>query len=154
MQIDPVNKLRIIVLFFSFLIGPQVKSINKSLRISQFVNMVDVLSHAQNLICWMLLFLRMKIWCSINPPIYLSVLDFTKLIFELDFLSVSNLIFTACVAWKNPVQNKLKNQVQKFREIEILKTQVKIHWGSVTDHEKVNTKIQGRLTKKPMVGHK
>ena len=44
-----------------------------------------------------------------KPIIYLSVLDFwnlyfTKLIFELDFLSISNLIFTACVAWKNQVQ--------------------------------------------------
>jgi hypothetical protein len=40
------------------------------------------------------------------------------LTFELDFLSISNLIFTACVACKIPVRNtrqkiKLKNQVQK-----------------------------------------
>jgi hypothetical protein len=36
-----------------------------------------------------------------------------KLIFELDFFSISNLIFTACVACKREVQNRKKNQVQK-----------------------------------------
>ena len=42
-----------------------------------------------------------------------------NLIFELDFLFISNLIFTACVACKNPVRNrqkiKFKNQVQSTR---------------------------------------
>jgi hypothetical protein len=79
--------------------------------------------------------------------LYLSVLDFLKSlfheIFELDFLSISNLIFTACVACKNLVQNiqkiKFRNQ---FCKIEILKIQVQIdrrydqkrrpkrHWSS------------------------
>ena len=40
-----------------------------------------------------------------------------KLNFQLDFLSISNLIFPACVAFKNPVRNrqkiKFKNLVQK-----------------------------------------
>ena len=57
---------------------------------------------------------------------------FWNLILELDFLSISNLVFTACVACKNPVQNrqkiKLKNQ---FREIEISKNQVQIDKGKV-----------------------
>ena len=50
---------------------------------------------------------------------YLSVLDFLKSIFhEIDFwtwfLSISNLMFTACVACKNEVPKmKFKNQVQK-----------------------------------------
>ena len=43
------------------------------------------------------------------PPIYLYLiflnLYFMKLIFELDFLCISNLIFTACVACKNQVPN-------------------------------------------------
>ena len=52
------------------------------------------------------------------------ILYFPKLIFELDFLCISNLIFTACVACKNQVPNrqkiKFKNQVQnQFREIEV-----------------------------------
>ena len=53
-------------------------------------------------------------------------------------MSISNLIFTACVACKNQVQNrqeiKFKNQ---FREIEILKNQVQIDRGNVgsTEHE-------------------
>ena len=59
------------------------------------------------------------------PPFYLHLIFeisssrnwFLNLIFELDFLSISNLIFTACVACKNPVRNrqkiKFKNQVQK-----------------------------------------
>ena len=46
-------------------------------------------------------------------------LYFMKLIFELDFLSISNLIFTACVACKNPLRNrqkiKLNNQVRKLQ---------------------------------------
>ena len=46
---------------------------------------------------------------------------------ELDFQSISNLIFTACVPCKNPVQNrqkiKFKNQ---FREIEISKNRLQI----------------------------
>ena len=50
-----VNELRIII-YFSFLIGPQVKSMNKASS-----TLVEVLRHAQNLICWILLFLRMKI---------------------------------------------------------------------------------------------
>jgi hypothetical protein len=69
-------------------------------------------------------------------PIYLYLIFeicisrnlFLNLIFEFDFLSISNLFFTACVACKNQVQNrqkiKLKNQ---FRELEILKNQVQIH---------------------------
>ena len=43
---------------------------------------------------------------------------FWNLILELDFLSISNLVFTACVACKNPVQNRQKimfqNQVCKL----------------------------------------
>ena len=48
---------------------------------------------------------------------YLSVLEFLKSVlelnFELAFLSISNLIFTASVACKNQVANRQKNQVQK-----------------------------------------
>ena len=47
-------------------------------------------------------------------------------------MSISNLIFTACVACKNQVRNrqkiKFKNQ---FREIEILKNQVQIDKGPI-----------------------
>ena len=47
--------------------------------------------------------------------------------FLLEFLSTSNLIFSACVVCKNQVRNrqkiKFKNQ---FREIEILKNQLQI----------------------------
>ena len=58
-------------------------------------------------------------------PIYLYLIfemsssrtRFLNLIFKLDFLSISNLIFTACLGCKNPVQNlqkiQLKNHVQK-----------------------------------------
>ena len=60
------------------------------------------------------------------PPIHLHLIFeisssenwFLNLIFEIDFLSISNLIFTACVACTNPVRNrqkiKFKNQVQKL----------------------------------------
>jgi hypothetical protein len=65
------------------------------------------------------------------PPIYLYLiflnLNFTKLIFELDFLSISNSIFAGCTGSKNRVCNrkkiKFKNQ---FSEIEISKNQVQI----------------------------
>ena len=54
--------------------------------------------------------------------------------YEIDFLSILNLVFTACVACKNQVQNrqkiKFKNQ---FREIEILKNQVQIDKGLTKD---------------------
>ena len=54
-----------------------------------------------------------------------------KLIFELDFLSISNLIFAGYTGSKSQVSNrqkiKLKNQ---FHEIEILKNQVQIDRGS------------------------
>ena len=47
---------------------------------------------------------------------------FLNLIFELDFLLVSNFIFTACLPCKNPVWNRqniyFKNQ---FRELEVSK---------------------------------
>ena len=67
---------------------------------------------------------------------YLSVLEFLKSVlelnFELAFLSISNLIFTASVACKNQVANrqkiKFKNQL---REIEILRNQVQIDRGSI-----------------------
>ena len=52
-----------------------------------------------------------------------------KLIFELDFLSILNLIFAGYTGSKNQVWNgkkKLKNQI---REIEILKNQVQIDGG-------------------------
>ena len=56
-------------------------------------------------------------WPLIYLYLILKNLYFTKLIFELDFLFISNLIFTVCVACKNQVQNrqkmKFKNQVQK-----------------------------------------
>ena len=57
--------------------------------------------------------------------LYLSALDFwnlyfMKLIFGLDFLSISNLIFTACVASKNQVRIKQKIKFKnQFHEIEI-----------------------------------
>ena len=48
-------------------------------------------------------------------------------------MSISNLIFTACVACKNQVRNrqkiKFKNQ---FREIEIFKNEVQIDKGLVS----------------------
>ena len=60
-------------------------------------------------------------YALILPPIYLHLIFeisksrnlFLNLIYELDFLSTSNLIFTACVACKNSVRNRQKNQVQK-----------------------------------------
>ena len=68
-----------------------------------------------------------------EPSCHLWNLYFMKLIFELDILSISNLIFTAYVACKNQVQNrqkikfistiKLKNQC---REIVIFKNLLQI----------------------------
>ena len=50
---------------------------------------------------------------------------FFNLIFYLDFLSISNLIFTACLACKNQVRNRKKSSSKieienQIREIEIL----------------------------------
>ena len=70
---------------------------------------------------WSWKYLAQNFLMTFNFMPYLSELNFwnllfMNLIFELDFLLISNLIFTACVACKNPVRNrqkiKLKNQVQ------------------------------------------
>ena len=56
-----------------------------------------------------------------------------KLIFLLGFLSISNLIFTACVACKNQVRNRRKIKFKnKFCEIEILKNKVQIDKDKAT----------------------
>ena len=99
------------------------KSIEKEVRICrklQHPNIVRLHDSIQGMVWFKQTF----------PFTYLSVLDFLEslfheidfwtwflnLIFELDFLSISNLISTACVACKNQVQNrqkiKFKNQVQ------------------------------------------
>ena len=69
---------------------------------------------------------------SVNtPPIYLWLiflnLYFKNFIFELHFLSISNLIFTACVACKNSVRKRQKIKCKnQFRELEISK--IKCRW--------------------------
>ena len=63
---------------------------------------------------------------AIKPPIYLYLiflnLYLTKLIFELDFLSILNLIFAGYTGSKNQVWNKQKIKLKiHFREIQISK---------------------------------
>ena len=61
----------------------------------------------------------------------LSVLDLKKILFhKIDFLTISNLIFTACVACNNQIQNRQKIKFKNhFCEIDILKNQVQIDKG-------------------------
>ena len=60
---------------------------------------------------------KFKIYAINIPSIYLYLIFsnfyFTKLIFELDFLSIWNLIFESYTCSKNHVWNRQKNQVQK-----------------------------------------
>ena len=74
---------------------------------------------------------------------------FTKLIFELDFLSIWNLIFAGYTGSKNQVWNrqKIKFKIQ-FREIQILKNQVQI------DRKEVNSALGQIIVTKGPKSHK
>ena len=67
-----------------------------------------------------------------------------KLIFELDFLSISNLSFTACVACKNQVPNRQKNQAQ------IDRGQFQIHWPKLSHAEEKHRQKNAELSNSPV----